>query len=199
MSDYRDRIKELRMVRAGDLVPHPLNWRLHTEQQRTFMSMLLTRIGYTGALMGRDMADGTVQLIDGHLRAELTSDSMVPVIIVELSDQETLEVLATLDPLSTLADYDQEAINALVEGLEEGITMMVEDMGLEAAEEQALEMADVQIDEDLEDELEDLLERQQEGEELVQTLNTIDEVVEEGPPVIRYRCPHCGGEFDHAE
>ena len=32
--NIRDRIKELRRVRAGDLRPHPKNWRTHPEEQQ---------------------------------------------------------------------------------------------------------------------------------------------------------------------
>jgi hypothetical protein len=34
---WRDRIKELRRVRATELSPHPLNWRVHPPQQRAVL------------------------------------------------------------------------------------------------------------------------------------------------------------------
>jgi hypothetical protein len=42
----RDRIKELRRVRAGDLKPHPKNWRVHSESQWNALRGLLAEIGY---------------------------------------------------------------------------------------------------------------------------------------------------------
>jgi len=38
--NIRDRIKELRRVRAGDLQPHPKNWRTHPEEQNALRGIL---------------------------------------------------------------------------------------------------------------------------------------------------------------
>src|SRR5437879_5041884 len=66
----RDRIKELRRVRARDLVPNPKNWRVHPKVQRRALRALLTEVGYADALIARELPDGRLQLIDGHLRAD---------------------------------------------------------------------------------------------------------------------------------
>jgi hypothetical protein len=66
----RDRIKELRRVRAGDLKPQPKNWRVHPESQKNALRGLLAEIGYADVLLTRELLDGSLQIIDGHLRAE---------------------------------------------------------------------------------------------------------------------------------
>src|ERR1039457_1353233 len=66
-----DRSKELRRVRASDLIPHPENWRLHPGSQVAALRGVLSHIGFAGALVARELPDGTLQLIDGHLRAEI--------------------------------------------------------------------------------------------------------------------------------
>jgi hypothetical protein len=47
----RDRIKDLRRVRAGDLRPHPKNWRKHPEEQQNALRGILAEVGYVDALM----------------------------------------------------------------------------------------------------------------------------------------------------
>jgi hypothetical protein len=94
----RDRIKDLRRVRAGDLRPHPKNWRTHPEEQQNALRGLLAEVGYVDALIVRELPDGSLQIVDGHLRAETTPDAQVPVLVVDLDDKEADKVLATFDP-----------------------------------------------------------------------------------------------------
>jgi len=111
----RDRIKELRRVRAATLRPNPRNWRTHPEHQRQALRAVLDEIGYADALVARELEDGTLELVDGHLRAETTPDEIVPVLIVDVSEQEAGVLLATLDPLAAMAEPDQRQLQALLE------------------------------------------------------------------------------------
>ena len=83
----RDRIKELRRVRASELLPHPQNWRTHPDNQRAALRGILVEIGYADALLVRETSDG-LQIIDGHLRAEITPDQKVPVLILDVTEEE---------------------------------------------------------------------------------------------------------------
>jgi ParB-like chromosome segregation protein Spo0J len=114
----RDRIKELRRVRAGDLRPNPRNWRIHPDKQRAALRGILAEIGYADALLARELADGTLELIDGHLRAETTPDAVVPVLILDLNEEEAAKLLALLDPLANLAETDTEALAELASELD---------------------------------------------------------------------------------
>jgi hypothetical protein len=49
----RDRIKELRRVRAADLVPNPKNWRRHPKAQSDALSALLAEILKTTICVNR--------------------------------------------------------------------------------------------------------------------------------------------------
>ena len=60
----RDRIKSLRRVRAGDLLPNPRNWRRHPPAQIQAMRAALSEIGYADALLVRETKKG-LQLIEG--------------------------------------------------------------------------------------------------------------------------------------
>ncbi|MEM6329112.1 MAG: hypothetical protein AAF790_02570 [Planctomycetota bacterium] len=111
----RDRVKELRRVRAGDLAAHPNNWRTHPRHQQAALRGVLAEVGYADALVARELPDGTLQLVDGHLRAETTPDAVVPVLVVDLSDAEADKVLLTHDPLSAMAGADAAELATLLE------------------------------------------------------------------------------------
>ncbi len=116
----RDRVKELRRVRAGDLKPHPKNWRTHSRYQKSVLRGVLAEVGMAGALLARELPDGSLQLIDGHLRAETTPSAMVPVLILDLDDAEAEKVLLTYDPLSSLADVDDARLGELLNEVKTG-------------------------------------------------------------------------------
>ena len=76
---------------------------------------LLNDIGYADALIARELPDGQLQLIDGHLRAETTPDEQVPVLVLDVTEEEADKLLLTLDPLAAMAETDAERIGALLE------------------------------------------------------------------------------------
>jgi ParB-like chromosome segregation protein Spo0J len=99
----RDRIRELRRVQASDLVPHPGNWRVHGKAQTAALKGLLAEIGYADALLARELPDGNLLLIDGHLRRDSTPNQEVPVLILDVTEAEANKILLTLDPLAGMA------------------------------------------------------------------------------------------------
>lgn len=111
----RDRIRELRRVPARELIPNPKNWRRHPKTQAAALRGLLEEIGYADALLARELPDGRLMLIDGHLRAETTPDLDLPVLILDLDESEADKLLLTLDPLASLAESDSERIGALLQ------------------------------------------------------------------------------------
>jgi hypothetical protein len=113
MTAIRDRIKELRRVRAGDLAPNPKNWRRHPAKQEAAMRGVLAELGYADALLARETPAG-LMLIDGHLRASLDPEQTVPVLVLDVDAAEADYLLATLDPLAAMADRDAEAIADLL-------------------------------------------------------------------------------------
>lgn len=123
----RDRIRELRRVPAGELRPNPRNWRLHPESQRAALRSLLAEVGYAGALLARELEDGSLELIDGHLRAETTPDEVVPVLVLDVDAAEAEKILLTHDPLAAMAETDHEQFAALLAEAE-SISPEVEEM-----------------------------------------------------------------------
>lgn len=116
----KDRIRELRRVRAGELLPNPANWRTHPEAQQNALRGVLSEIGYADALIARELKGGQLELIDGHLRAETTPDEEVPVLVVDLSEAEAAKLLAVLDPLAAMAGADRGKLDSLLREVETG-------------------------------------------------------------------------------
>jgi ParB-like chromosome segregation protein Spo0J len=114
----RDRIKEFRRVRASSLRPNPRNWRTHPQAQRDALQGILAEVGYAGALLARTLPDGSLELIDGHLRAETTPDQEVPVLVLDLDETEAAKLLALFDPLSGMAETDEKALADLLAEVE---------------------------------------------------------------------------------
>lgn len=113
----KNRIKELRNVKASELIPNPKNWRTHPTKQKDALKGILAEIGYADALLARELPDGKLMLLDGHLRAETTPEQEVPVLILDLTEEEGDKLLATLDPLASLAEQDDEKLAELLEGI----------------------------------------------------------------------------------
>jgi hypothetical protein len=106
--NIRNRIVGHTAVRAGDLVPHPLNFRRHPARQRTALTDSLHELGDIRSLLGFRLPDGRIQLIDGHLRRDLDPDRMVTVELVDLTPEEAVKAMLTLDPLAALAETDAQ-------------------------------------------------------------------------------------------
>lgn len=113
--NIRNRIKGHRRVRAGDLVPHELNWRRHPASQRSTLKALYRDIGFARSLLAYEMPDGRLKLIDGHLRRDLDPELLVDVEVLDVTDEEARQLLLSMDSLAALAETDGEAVAHLRE------------------------------------------------------------------------------------
>ena len=109
----RNRIKGHRRVRAGDLLPHELNFREHPELQRAALEALYREVGFARSLLAYELPDGRLKLLDGHLRRDLTPDMEVDVEVLDVNDAEARALLLSIDPLAQLADYDAATLDRL--------------------------------------------------------------------------------------
>jgi hypothetical protein len=131
----RDRVRELRRVKASELRPSPRNWRTHGRAQRDALQGLLAEVGYAGALLARELPDASLELIDGHLRAETTPDALVPVLVLDVTEAEAAKLLASLDPLAAMAQADAAALDGLLREVSTGnqaLAQMLTDLAGEA-------------------------------------------------------------------
>ena len=105
----KDRVKELRRVPASELRANPKNWRRHPPAQEAALRGVLEDIGFADAVIARETDDG-LELIDGHLRQEVMGDQVVPVLIVDVTEEEADKMLLTYDPLAMMAHADQDQL-----------------------------------------------------------------------------------------
>ena len=133
----RNRIRELKNVRAADLIANPLNWRAHPEQQRTAMTAILAEVGMVDALLVREVEGGQYEIIDGHMRAALMPHEEVPCLVLDVTPEEATKVLLTFDPLAAMAEANSANLDALLREVEFGeaalqelVSGLAEDAGI---------------------------------------------------------------------
>ncbi len=117
-SKFKIRTKQLKFVKASDLIAHPYNWRKHPEAQKSAFKGIIDEVGFAGALLTFEVGPGKYQIIDGHLRQEMTGNAEVPIIVTDLDADEAKLVLATHDPLAAMAETDAETLDNLIAGIE---------------------------------------------------------------------------------
>jgi hypothetical protein len=113
----RDRIKRFERIPASKLLPNPKNWRTHPAAQRDALRAVLTEIGYAGAALAYERPDGGLMLIDGHMRAEEDPQGMIPCLVLDVTESEADTLIATLDPMSALAESDKGKLGLLLTNL----------------------------------------------------------------------------------
>jgi ParB-like chromosome segregation protein Spo0J len=129
--NIRNRVKALRTVKASELAPNPKNWRTHPKAQQDALRGILAEVGYADALLARELPDGSLMLVDGHLRAETTPEQKVPVLVLDINEAEADKLLLSLDPLAALAETNAQALDALLREVDtgsEGLQQMYADM-----------------------------------------------------------------------
>lgn len=112
-SPLKMRVVDMVWVRAGDILPHPENWREHGPEQKDAFAAMMEGVGFAGALLTFTLPDGDLMMIDGHLRADQHPDEKLPVLVTDLNEDEARELLATHDPLSALATANKARLKAL--------------------------------------------------------------------------------------
>jgi hypothetical protein len=113
MNRIKSRIVEHVVVRAGDLVPHELNPRRHSDEQREALHALYEEIGFARSVLAYRQPDGRLKLIDGHLRQSFDPDMCIEVEVLDVNDEEARKLPLSLDPLAQLADYDDHSLEEL--------------------------------------------------------------------------------------
>lgn len=127
MNELRDRVVELRRIKASELLPHPKNWRRHPDSQRASLQEMFRKIGFAGAELcielpeeidyhGEKIGPG-VMTVDGHLRAEEAGDNLIPCLITDLSIEEADLMLATFDSIGQMAETDTAQLDELLKQL----------------------------------------------------------------------------------
>jgi hypothetical protein len=108
----------LAWVDAASLTENPHNWRTHPPQQLDGIRDAIREVGWAGALLYNKR---TRRLIDGHARKKLfEGHGEVPVLIGSWTEEQEKKILATLDPLASLAGADTDALDKLLREIDTG-------------------------------------------------------------------------------
>lgn len=112
-STWKSRIVGNAEVDPRELAEHPKNWRIHNHKQREKMKGILDTIGYVeGALVNKN----TNTILDGHMRVALAitqGAATIPVIYVNITEEEENIVLSTHDPIKSIAHVDSRKFDGL--------------------------------------------------------------------------------------
>lgn len=112
----RIRISEHVVMRAGDLLPNPLNWRMHPPAQVEAIRAGFAEIGVVSESLAVRTRRG-VMLLDGHMRANLDPDQPLPVAILDLTPAEQRKLLGSYDVIGAMAERDDGKYRDLVGNL----------------------------------------------------------------------------------
>jgi hypothetical protein len=114
-----------RIIGHGEEVPdqllaNPRNWRIHPKAQQDALAGILDQVGWVQDVIVNQQ---TGHVVDGHARVAIAisrNEPSVPVVYVDLSEDEEALILATLDPLSAMAATDREQLSELLAEISTG-------------------------------------------------------------------------------
>ncbi len=118
VAGWKSRITREADVDPATLTAHPSNWRTHPQSQLDALDEALDTIGWIQRVI---VSERSGRVIDGHARiaqAVKRREPTIPVVYVDLNDDEERLALATLDPLSAMAGGDDERLRALLAEIE---------------------------------------------------------------------------------
>lgn len=111
----RRRITETLSVKGRELLQNPKNWREHSAVQREAIRDAFRLIGDASNLKAYRDQSGDLVLLDGHMRAQEFPEHDFAVDVLDFSDQEADQFLATFDAIGAVARTNERAIEALID------------------------------------------------------------------------------------
>lgn len=132
---WKNRILGSDEVAPDDLLANPLNWRVHPKHQQDALKGVIDEVGFVSPVL---VQAGTDVVVDGHMRVTLAlrdNIATIPVIYLDLDDNEVNTILATFDPLSALAATDAAQLDALLREVstsDAAVMQMLADLAEEA-------------------------------------------------------------------
>ena len=117
MAKYKNRIIGSGEEPLDNILFNPRNWRIHPLSQQDALKGVLEEVGWVQQVI---VNKRTGNLIDGHLRCQLAAREgakTIPVVYVDVSEDEEALVLATLDPIGAMAATDKQKLDELFQDI----------------------------------------------------------------------------------
>lgn len=112
---FRNRVKELREIRASELMDHEGNWHVHPKFQTSATEGSLEEHGIVDVLIAyKSKRYGGLTLVDGHDRKGIELDQIWPVIILDITDDEAETILGTHDTIGKMGQVDAVKLEAIL-------------------------------------------------------------------------------------
>lgn len=111
---WRSRIVGHGSEAPEQLLANPRNYRIHPTAQRDALEGVLNEVGWVQDVI---VNRRTGHVVDGHARIAIAitrQEPLVPVVYVDLDENEEGVILASLDPLAGMAGSDQEKLDQLL-------------------------------------------------------------------------------------
>lgn len=131
----RNRVKRFEVRKASELLPNPRNWKTHPQKQLDAIRAIFEEVGFAGVEVVRELEDGSLMLIDGHARASVAEDADVPIVVLDVTEEEANKILLTFDPLSGMAKTDDQKLEELLREVQTGsvaLAQMLEGLAKDA-------------------------------------------------------------------
>lgn len=135
---WKNRIIGESMEAPDQLLANPFNWRIHSNLQKDALKGVLKEVGWVQRVIKNKT---TGHIVDGHARVIIAMEEdepEVPVLLVELTEDEEKKILAVLDPIGGMAGMDAQALHDLlqdVESEEKALATLLENLESDAAAE----------------------------------------------------------------
>ncbi len=147
--NWKNRIVGYSVEEPDKFQEHPQNPRVHPPKQQELLTETLGKLGWLAPII---VNKRTNRVLDGHLRLRLARQrqTKVPVIWVDLDEEEEALFLATFDVVTALAYIQKEVFDDLLELAQaqleslEGIEDLLKQMGIlqEGYQPEGLEWSD---------------------------------------------------------
>jgi len=115
--NYSNKIVGHDEVDPKTLTPNPANYREHPKQQREAIKGSLSELGWIQEII---VNKTTGNIIDGHLRVEdaiENGESTVPIVIVELTEEEEKLALLVIDPIAAMAKENKDKVKSIIDNV----------------------------------------------------------------------------------
>ena len=178
MAKYRDRIKRFDRVPQGTILKNPKNYAVHAAGQRSALRAMFEEVGIAGAcIVYQSERCGGLTLIDGELRDDELAGHLVPILELDVTDDEADKLLGTMNGIGLLVDIDRKRFDDLIASLPRNNDAIAATFDLVSQR------------------VADIVNKLRNGTELVSFESaTADDQqrLDQKDPI---KCPHCGAEF----